>query len=105
MLIAALAVGLLTAYYFGLRPGMVAAGATAALLLAALVMPGLRFYAYGVLGAGIVGVCMIGPKLRRPGTPQHYGRFAVGGLRQAVGFVRRQMQSSKTPPRQRERRG
>jgi hypothetical protein len=66
MFIAALLVGLLVAYYFGLRPGLFAAAATAGLFLAAAVMPVVAIYAYVLVGAGVAGVVLLGPKLKRP---------------------------------------
>jgi hypothetical protein len=91
MFIAALVVGLLVAYYFGLRPGLVAAGATAGLFLVAAVMPVVAIYAYVLVGAGVAGVVLLGPKLKRPdalasGTGGLGPRAlrAVASLRRAV---------------------
>jgi hypothetical protein len=83
MIIAALAVGLVTAYYFGLRPGMVAAGATAVLCLVALVAPGLALYAYGALAAGVFGLFWAGPRMRRKGSPSQLAFLAKLGLARA----------------------
>lgn len=66
MLIAALLVGAVTAFYFGLRSGLVAAGATFVLFLAATVVPGIAFWAYAAVGLGVIGVCTIGPKRANP---------------------------------------
>jgi hypothetical protein len=83
MLIAALAVGLVTAYYFGLRPGMVAAGATAVLFLVALVAPGLALYAYGAVAVGVFGLFWAGPRMRRKGSPSQLTFLAKVGLAKA----------------------
>jgi hypothetical protein len=68
MLLGALGVGLLAAYYFGLQAGIWAAAAAAALLIAAMV-PGLSLYAYVVLAIGVAALAFLGPKLRRPSSP------------------------------------
>jgi hypothetical protein len=75
MILAALAVGLLTAFYFGPRPGVIAAAATALLCLVAAIIPGAKLLAYAILGAGLVGVCFVGPSRRKPGAPGPYAMF------------------------------
>lgn len=87
MLIAALAVGLLTAYYFGVRPGMVAAGTTVALCLVALV-PGLALYAYGAMAVGVFGLLWAGPRMRRKGSPSQLAFLAKLGLTRAKRVAR-----------------
>jgi hypothetical protein len=84
MLIAAALVGLLTAYYFGLRPGMVAAGTTAALFLVAMVAPHLAIFAYGAVGVGVGAVCVVGPKLRKKGTPAQVSFAARAGVAEVM---------------------
>ncbi len=87
MFIAALLVGALVAYYFGLRPGLVAAGATAGIFLLAAVIPGAAAYAYIVVGAGVAGVVVLGPKLKRPDS---LASGAMGGRAvRALATVRR----------------
>lgn len=76
MFLAALLVGLLVAYYFGTRPGMIAGGAAAALFLLAVVVPVVATYAYVVVCAGVAGVVLLGPKLKRPDALAS----ATGGL-------------------------
>jgi hypothetical protein len=83
MLIAAAAVGLIAAYYFGMRPGMVAAGTTAALFLLAMVIPGLAIYAYGAVAAGVFGLLWAGPRMRRKGSPSQLAFVAKLGLARA----------------------
>ncbi|HWM87317.1 MAG TPA: hypothetical protein VNO33_15805 [Kofleriaceae bacterium] len=89
MFIAALLVGLLVAYYFGIRPGIFAAGAAAGLFLLAMVVPGAAAYAYVVVCAGVAGVVLLGPKLKRPDALAS----GMGGVRgrafRAIGTVRR----------------
>jgi hypothetical protein len=90
MFIAALLVGALVAYYFGLRPGLVAAGATAGLFLLAAVIPGAAAYAYVVVGAGVAGVVVLGPKLKRPDSLASSGAGGVSGRAvRALATVRR----------------
>jgi len=88
MFIAALVVGALVAYYFGLRPGLVAAGATAGLFLLAAVIPGAAAYAYIVVGAGVAGVVVLGPKLKRPDSLAA-GAGVNGRALRALATVRR----------------
>lgn len=103
MLIAALLVGLLTAYYFGLRPGMAAAGATAALCLVAMIAPHLAIFAYGAIGVGVGGVCVIGPRLRRKGTPARVTLAARMGVAEVMRRYRQlkraATQERRSPPR------
>ncbi|HKA88806.1 MAG TPA: hypothetical protein VKE22_14150, partial [Haliangiales bacterium] len=49
--------------------GVVAAAVTAALFLAAMILPGAKLVAYAIVGAGLVGVCVVGPSRRKPGAP------------------------------------
>ncbi len=95
MLIAAALVGLLTAYYFGVRPGMAAAGATALLCLVAMVAPHLAIFAYGAIGVGVGGVCVIGPKLRRKGTPAQVSFAARAGVAEVMRRYRKLKRAGK----------
>jgi hypothetical protein len=97
MLIAALLVGLLATYYFGLRPGMVAAGATAALFVVAAVAPGLAIFAYGAVGVGVGALCVLGPKVKRKGTPSQYAFMAKAGVGEVLKRYRKLR--AKTPNR------
>jgi hypothetical protein len=100
MLIAALLVGLLTTYYFGLRPGMAAAGATAALFLVAMVAPHLAIFAYGAVGVGVGVLCILGPKLRRKGTPAQVSFAARAGVAEVMRRYRKlkKAQNARRPP-------
>ena len=84
MIIAAIAIGLLSAYHFGLRSGMIAAGVTAVLLVAAMVMPGYAFKIYGVVAVGVVGICLAGPRIARDEA-----RPVKRAMKMAIKFVRR----------------
>jgi hypothetical protein len=90
MFIAALLVGLLVAYYFGVRPGVVAAGATAGLFLLAAVVPGVATYAYVVVCTGVASVVLLGPKLKRPDALASSGMSGFRGRAfRLIGTVRR----------------
>lgn len=67
MIIAAILCGLLAAYYFGIRAGYIAAGIAAGLFVLAWVIPAATVAAYLIIAAGIVGLCVLGPRLRKPG--------------------------------------
>jgi hypothetical protein len=66
MLIAALFVGVLTAYYFGLRAGAVAAVAALAVLLVPLFLPRYAMVCWLGLAAATVAVQQIGTRRKRP---------------------------------------
>ncbi len=81
MLIAALVCGLVTAYYFGLRPGVAAAIVAFALFLAGAWIPGLGLISYVAVGGGLAGVYAVGS--RRPRDPTiaralHAGKRLAG---------------------------
>jgi len=81
MLVAALVVGVLTAYYFGLRLGLYAAAATAGALFATLVVPGVTWLVYGAVAVTIVGLVYLGPR---------YGKATgVTGVRSVFGLYKR----------------
>ena len=84
MLIAALFVGALTAYYFGLKWAAYAAAATALLCVAATFMPRWSLPIYGAIAVGIVAIFIIGPRRKRPADAV----LAVRWLRHKVGGVR-----------------
>jgi hypothetical protein len=66
MLVAALLMGGLTAYYFGVRAGAWAAAATVVLLLAAAFVPRLQLPAWIALVAAAVAIRMLGARRQRP---------------------------------------
>lgn len=65
MLLGALLIGLLTAYYLGLEVGITAAIAAAGLFLAAAVIPVLSVPIYLVVAVFIIGVIWLGPRRAR----------------------------------------
>lgn len=66
MFLASLLIGLLTAYYFGLKAGGTAAGVALGLFLAAAVVPGATILVYGLVALGVAAVCVIGPRVAPP---------------------------------------
>jgi type III secretory pathway component EscV len=62
MVLGALLIGLLTAYYFGIQLGITAAVTAALLFLAAAVVPGLSVVIYIAVAVYVAGVCWMGPR-------------------------------------------
>ena len=81
MLLSALVIGALTAYYFGVRAGVWAAGATFVLCLVALALPRFALPLYVVLAAGAVVIQQVGSRRPRP----HDAVLATRLARRAVG--------------------
>jgi hypothetical protein len=81
VLIAAVIVGLLTAYYLGLRAGVTAAAVAGGAFLVAAVVPPLATLAYLAVGIGVAAVCFIGPRRERPPS----SRRALMWLRHTAG--------------------
>ena len=84
MILAAVVVGLLVAYYFGVRAGIYGAAAAGGAFLIAALVPPFAVIAYLAVGAGVLLVCLAGPKL---GTPPPQGALRFG--RQLVDRARR----------------
>jgi hypothetical protein len=89
MFLAAIVVGLLVAYYFGTRPGAVAAGAAAGLFLLAAVVPVTAMYVYTLVCIGVAGVVVLGPKLKRPDALASGASGLQGGALRVIGIARR----------------
>jgi hypothetical protein len=68
MVLAALIMGLVTAYYFGVRLGVTAAASAFLLFALALVAPAWAFWCYAVAAVGFAGVCALGPRFGNPGA-------------------------------------
>lgn len=73
MILGALVIGAITAYYFGLRVGAFAAAGAAGLFVLGIVMPGKLLWSYGLVGAFVTGVLVVGPRL--PGRQQKKADF------------------------------
>lgn len=91
MIIAAVVVGGVTAFYFGVRPGVIAAGATLLAFLAAAIVPGAALYAYIAVGVGTGGVLLLGPKRA---DPTHAAR-AMKYVRRGLALVRARLGGGK----------
>lgn len=63
MIIAALVIGAISAYYFGFRAGAFAAAGSVGLFIVGIVMPSKLILAYGLVAAYTVAVLVIGPRL------------------------------------------
>jgi hypothetical protein len=68
MLLAALIIGLVTAYFLGFRSGGVAAAVAAGLFLLAAIFPPLALPAYGLVAAGVAVLCVLGPRMQKDET-------------------------------------
>jgi hypothetical protein len=90
MLLAAILVGLLTAYYLGVRAGIVAAAAAAGLFLIAALVPPIKLIAYALVGVGVAGVCLVGPHHQRPETKEQVKDLLKWG-RRAFGYLKRKV--------------
>ncbi len=85
MIIAAIVIGLVTAYYFGVRVGTYAAVAAAGLFFLAAVWPSRALFIYGVTAVGFLGILMVGPRRQTPGAKADVMRL----LGKTLGWVRR----------------
>ncbi|HTM20077.1 MAG TPA: hypothetical protein VL172_06215 [Kofleriaceae bacterium] len=80
MIIAALVIGLVTAYYFGVRPGSYAAIAAAGLFFLAMVWPSRAMTIYVLMGIGFCGVLLVGPRRQAPGAKRDVMRLVGRAL-------------------------
>jgi hypothetical protein len=84
MIVSAVVLGLLTAYYFGLRAGAWAAGLTAAACVVAMVVPRLELTIHLALAVAAVGIHFFGKRRARPAQSV----LAMRAARRAVKSVR-----------------
>ena len=90
MLTGALLIGLLTAYYFGVKPGIVAAAGSALLFIVADIIPALALGAYALVALYIIGVCVVGPRHERAREQEVQGNVVRRWGKRVVGeFWRR----------------
>ena len=90
MILAALVIGAITAYYFGMRVGAFAAAGSVGLFVMGLVMPSKLLWSYGLVGAFIIGVLVVGPRL--PGRQEKkadFFRVARAGTGKAMRLYRK----------------
>jgi hypothetical protein len=84
MILAALFIGLLTAYYFGIRAGAAAAGAALGLFLLAAVAPDAKLLVYGLIAAGVVTLFVVGPRTTPPDDATQFRRVLNGLWNQVI---------------------
>jgi len=89
MLIAALVIGVLTAYYLGFKPGVLAAGASAILFVIAATVPGCALGAYAVIGVGVLALCTIGPRVQKQSNKQRFMALGRDLLKRGFKLLRR----------------
>ncbi len=84
MILFSVIVGVLAAYHFGLRFGLVSAGITMALLFAAIMSPRHAFKLYALVTVGVVGLAVVGPRMKC-----HDARPVKKGIRTAIKIGRK----------------
>lgn len=88
MLLAALVLGGLALYYFGVRAAMWCAGATLLLCLLALVAPRYATGIYAFVAAGAVALWQVGSRRQRPPDAVIAVRLVRGAVRRAWSTAR-----------------
>jgi len=83
MLLAAVVLGALALYYFGIRAGLWAAGATFGLCLIAMFAPGWATAIYAFVAAAAVALYWIGSRRQRPPDAVIAVRLIRGALKRA----------------------
>lgn len=92
----ALIVGALTAWYLGLRIGVITAIATAAALLLATFVPGMSVTVYALVIAWCVALYFFGPKLSKAAGKKKTMSSVLGNpITQATGWVKRMLGTKK----------
>lgn len=89
----ALIVGALTAWYLGMRAGIIAAAATFGALMLAMFVPGLNLAVYGVVLVWCAALYFLGPKMSKGGGGA--ANLLGGVVGQATGWVRKFMGKDK----------
>ncbi len=105
MLLAALIVGGLTAYWLGLRPGAWAAAGTFALLLVAAFVPPLALLIHLGLAAGVLAICVVGARRPRPTDAVQATRWARATVGRVVTLVRASLFATSTKKRSQDHHG
>jgi hypothetical protein len=83
MILAALFIGLFTAYYFGIRAGSAAAVAALGLFLLVAFVPGVKLLVYGVIASALVALFFVGPRTTPPDDATQLRRVLAGLWSQA----------------------
>lgn len=89
MLIAAAVIGLMTAYYFGVRFGTYAAVGAALAFVCALVVPGVKWPLYGLVGVFVLGITVMGPRFGQSGASTDLVRHLRRGVTWVIRRTRR----------------
>jgi hypothetical protein len=90
MIIAALVIGAITAYYFGLRVGAAAILGSFGLFVLGIVMPSKLLWTYGLVGSYTLGVLVVGPRLPgRKESKADFLRLVRKGSGKVLGLVRK----------------
>ena len=84
-MIPAIIVGALTAWYLGLRLGIIVAVATAVALVIATFVPGLSLAVYGLVIAWAAGLYFFGSKIAKASGQKGMFGGVLGGLSGAAG--------------------
>ena len=88
MLLAALVLGGLALYFFGVRPALWCAGATLALCIIALVAPRYATAIYAFIAAGAIALWQVGARRQRPPDAVIAVRLIRGALKRAWSTAR-----------------
>src|SRR4051794_35214564 len=99
MLLAAVVVGALTAYYFGLRPGAYAAVATFVLSLIAMFVPRLALPVNLVVAVGAILIWRVGRSRPRPPDSMFALRFVQGGIKHLWSLLGKRVSGDKKDER------
>lgn len=90
MILGAVIVGVITAYYFGLKAGGFAAAVAFGLFFLGIVMPSKILWTYGVVGVFVAGVLVVGPRLpSRKEKKADFFRVGRKGMRSVLRLYRR----------------
>ncbi len=90
MIIAAIVIGAITAYYFGLRFGAAAVVGSFGLFVLGIFMPSKLLWTYGLVGAYTLGVLVVGPRLPgRKESKTDFLRLVRKGSGKVLSFYRK----------------
>ncbi len=87
----ALIVGALTAWYLGIRTGVIVAVATAIAMLLAMFVPGLRIAIYALVIAWSAALYFFGPKISKASGKATMSTLFGSPVGQATAWVKRQL--------------
>ena len=87
----ALIVGALTAWYLGIRTGVIVAVVTAAALLVAAFVPGMTFTIYALVIAWAAGLYFFGPKISKASGKTSMSSVFGSPFGQATSWAKKQL--------------